>query len=260
AELLLEERTPREIVAARIPAQERAPETVVHLAPPPARHFRSARLPSPATHLLSNGRYAVMITAAGSGYSTWDNLMITRWREDPTCDSWGSYLYLRDTASGDVWSAGVQPTGTEPDRCDVTFSEDRARIYRSDGSISTLLEVIVSPEDDAEIRHLSISNHGLRARQLEVTSYLEIVLAPGAADLAHPAFSNLFVQTEFASEVRGVLATRRPRKASDPAHWAAHVLAASSEGHGAVEYETDRARFLGRGRSVRNPVSVIDGR
>jgi cyclic beta-1,2-glucan synthetase len=260
AELLLEERTPREIVEARIPSQETSPATVIQLAPAPARQFRTARLPSPATHLLSNGRYTVMITAAGSGYSSWENLAITRWREDPTCDAWGSYLFLRDTATGEIWSAGTQPAGKEPDRYEVVFSEDRARIHRTDGSISTLLEVIVSPEDDAEIRRLSITNHGLRARQLEITSYQEIVLAPPAADLAHPVFSNLFVQTEFAADVRGVLATRRPRKGSDPANWVAHVLAVSSEAHRVVEYETDRARFLGRGRSVRKPLSVMDGR
>ena len=260
AELLLEERTPREIVEARIPAREASPTAVIHLPPAPARQFGTARLPSPATHLLSNGRYTVMVTTAGSGYSSWEHLAITRWREDPTCDIWGSYFFLRDTASGEVWSAGAQPVVREPDRYEVVFSEDRARIHRSDSSISTLLEIIVSPEDDAEIRRLSITNHGLRTRQLEVTSYLEVALAPAAADLAHPVFSNLFVQTEFAAEVRAVLATRRPRKDSDPANWMAHVLAVSPEDHGVIEYETDRARFLGRGRSVRKPVSVMDGR
>ena len=260
AELLLEERTPREIVAARIPTLETSDASVIHLAPTPARNFRTARLPTPATHLLSNGRYTVMITAAGSGFSRWEDLAVTRWREDPTCDGWGSYIFLRDTSSGEVWSAGKQPVGKEPDRYEVVFSEDRARIHRTDNSIATSLEVIVSPEDDAEIRRLSISNNGLRPRQIEVTSYLEVVLAAPAADLAHPVFSNLFVQTEFVPEVRGVLATRRPRKASDPTNWAGHVLAVFSDAHGVIEYETDRARFLGRGRTVRSPNSVMDGR
>jgi cyclic beta-1,2-glucan synthetase len=116
-----------------------------------------------------------------------EDLAITRWREDPTCDCWGSYIFLRDTNSGEVWSAGTQPIGKEPDRYEVVFSEDRARMHRVDNSILTSLEVMVSPEDDAEIRRLSISNHGLRARQIEVTSYLEVVLATPAADLAHPS-------------------------------------------------------------------------
>jgi cyclic beta-1,2-glucan synthetase len=201
-----------------------------------------------------------MITSAGSGYSRWEDLAISRWREDPTCDGWGSYFFLRDTANGEVWSAGLQPTGADPDRYEADFAEDRARILRIDGAISTVLEVLVSPEDDAEIRRLAITNRGTRTRELEITSYMEVVLAPAAADLAHPAFSNLFVQTEFVPEVRGILAWRRPRKASAPTYWAAHVLAASAESGGALEYETDRARFLGRGRTVRTPVSVLDGR
>jgi cyclic beta-1,2-glucan synthetase len=260
AELLLEERTPREIVAARIPPDEIQLAPVLELAPAPARHFVTARLQSPATHLLSNGRYAVMITTAGSGYSNWEGLAVTRWREDSTWDGWGAFIFLRDAADGTVWSAGYQPTGTEPDRYDVVFAEDRARLRREDGSLSTLLEIIVSPEDDAEIRRLSLTNRGSRARQIEVTSYCEIVLAPAAADAAHPAFSNLFVQTEFVPEVRGVLASRRPRKSSEPHVWAAHVLSVFSDAQGQIQYETDRARFLGRGHTVRKPIAVMDGR
>jgi cyclic beta-1,2-glucan synthetase len=260
ADLLLQERTPRDVVASEFPSQESEPLRVVDLVAPASRRFHTAQLSSPASHLLSNGRYSVMITAAGSGYSTWNDLSVSRWREDPTCDAWGSYIFLRDAASGEVWSAGFQPVGAEPDHYDVNFCEDRARIHRVDGSISTTLEVLVSPEDDAEIRRLSISNDGPRPRELEITSYLEIALAPMAADAAHPAFSNLFVQTQFAHEVRGLLATRRPRKVSEAAIWAAHVLTTGPGVDGPLEYETDRARFIGRGHGVQRPVAVMDGR
>lgn len=260
-ELLLQERTPRGVAVTRPRAEEvKAAANVRELVPPMLRRFHSPHDPIPRTHLLSNSRYAVMITAAGSGYSRWRDLAVTRWREDVTCDSWGTYVFLRDTRSGDVWSAGYQPSGVEPDSYEVEFSEDRAEIVRRDGTITTTLEVAVSAEDDAEVRRVSISNLGSRAREIELTSYAEVVLAPPAADAAHPAFSKLFVQTEFVAGVGALLATRRLRSPGESQVWAAHLAVVEGETVGDVEFETDRARFLGRGHEIRTPVSVMDGR
>ncbi|MCJ7711025.1 MAG: phosphorylase, partial [Chloroflexi bacterium] len=260
-ELLLQERMPRDVLVARPRAEEvKSASDVRDLVPPVLRRFTSPHDAIPRTHLLSNGRYAIMVTAAGSGYSRWGDVAVTRWREDVTRDAWGSYLFLRDTHTGAVWSAGHQPSGTEADSYEVTYSEDRAEFSRRDGSISTVLTVVVSTEHDAEIRRVSLTNLGSRAREIELTSYAEIVLAPQAADVAHPAFQNLFVQTEFAPDIGALLATRRPRSADEPPIWAAHVVAVEEQPGGVIQYETDRARFLGRGRSVRSPASVIDGR
>ena len=260
-ELLLQERMPRDVLVARPRAEEvKSAADVRDLVPPVLRRFTSPHDAIPRTHLLSNGHYAVMVTAAGSGYSRWGDMAVTRWREDVTCDAWGSYLFLRDTHTGTVWSAGHQPSGTEADSYEVTYSEDRAEFSRRDGPISTVLTVVVSAEHDAEIRRVSLTNLGSRAREIELTSYAEIVLAPQAADVAHPAFQNLFVQTEFVPDIGALLATRRPRSASETSIWAAHVAAVEEQPAGVVQYETDRARFLGRGRSVRSPASVIDGR
>ncbi len=201
-----------------------------------------------------------MLTSAGCGYSRWHDLAVTRWREDPTRDDSGSCLFLRDIESGAVWSAGYQPSGVEPDYYAVSFTEDRAEFIRTDAALTTTLEVIVSPEDDAEVRRLSIMNAGNRMRDLEITSYSELVLAPPAADAAHPAFSKLFVQTEYAAKVGAILATRRRRSASDPEIWAAHHAVIEGETLGKPELETDRARFLGRGRDIREPVAMMDGR
>jgi cyclic beta-1,2-glucan synthetase len=260
-ELLLQERPPRDVSVARPRVDEvKAAANVRDLVPPMLRRFHSPHDLVPRTHLLSNGDYAVMITSAGSGYSRWRNLAVTRWREDVTCDPWGSYIFLRDARSGEVWSAGFQPSGAEPDRYEVTFSEDRAEITRRDGTITTTLDVAVSPEDDAEVRRVSISNLGRQAREIELTSYAELVLAPQAADLAHPAFSKLFVQTEFVAEVGTLLATRRRRSHGEPEIWAAQLAVVEGEAVGNAEFETDRARFIGRGHGMRTPVSVIDGR
>src|SRR6185369_456803 len=223
-ELLLQERTPRDVAVARPWAAEaRSAATIREIEPTSVRRFASAHDATPATHLLSNGRYAVMVTSAGSGYSRWRDLAVTRWREDPTCDDWGSYVFLRDVRSGGVWSVGFQPSGAEPDEYDVAFLEGRAEIVRRDGTLTTMLEVLVSAEDDAEVRRVSISNSGTSEREIEVTSYAELVLTAQGADLAHPAFSKLFVETEYLANAGAILATRRRRAPSEPEVWAAHL-------------------------------------
>ena len=260
-ELLLQERAPRDVVAARTWAADVKTETVERdLNAPVGRRLTGAHQPTPATHLLSNGRYTTMITAAGSGYSRWGNVAVTRWREDATSDDFGSYVFLRDVRGGTVWSAGFQPAGAEPDRYNIVFNEDSGEISRQDGTLTTSLEIIVSAEDDAEVRRVSISNTGFRVREIELTSYMELSLAPQADDIAHPAFAKLFVETEYLGESGVILATRRRRAPTEPEIWAAHLSVVEGEVVGKIDIETDRARFLGRGNSVRNPISVMDGR
>jgi cyclic beta-1,2-glucan synthetase len=201
-----------------------------------------------------------MLTAAGSGYSRWREVALTRWREDPTCDPWGYYVFLRDVVEGRVWSAGYQPVGSQPDSYDAAFFEDRAKITRRDGSILTSTEILVSPEDDAEVRRVSVTNEGNRTREIELTTYAELVLAASAADSAHPAFSKLFVQTEFIAESGTLLATRRVRDSGEPEVWVALISVLEGEAIGGLQFETDRARFLGRGHELRNAVSIVDAR
>jgi cyclic beta-1,2-glucan synthetase len=260
-ELLLQERTPRDVSVAHPRAEE------VHNAArvrdsdqPQLRRLHGAHSATPQVHLLSNGRYAVMLTAAGSGYSSVRDLALTRWREDGTRDDSGSYIFLRNVESGEVWSAGYQPSGVEPDSYEVTFTEDRAEFIRVDGTLTTTLEIVVSPEDDAEVRRVTISNSGARVQDIELTSYGELVLAPRGGDAAHQTFSKLFVQTEYVAKVGAILATRRRRAANEPEIWAAHYAIVEAEVVGDAQIETDRARFLGRGRGVRTPIAVMDGR
>src|SRR6202035_3361936 len=154
-ELLLQERTPRDVLVTQPRAgEEPVAARVRELIPPVLRRFTTPHTPTPRTHLLSNGRYTVMLTAAGSGYSRWQNVAITRWREDPTRDCWGTYIFLRDEQTGNVWSAGHQPTGVDPDSYEATFYEDHAEFIRRDRSLATMLEVVVSSEDDAEVRRV----------------------------------------------------------------------------------------------------------
>ena len=260
-ELLLQERTPRAVAVARPRAEEVSSHLHVRdFVPPVLRRFGSPHDHIPRTHLLSNGRYSVMITAAGSGYSRWLGRDVTRWREDSTRDAYGTYVFLRDAGSGRTWSAGYQPSGAAPDSYEAVYSEDRAEIRRRDGAIATTFEVVVSAEDDAEVRQVSVTNLGTRPRQIEVTSYAEVVLAPPGTDEAHPAFSNLFVESEFVPRLEALVATRRPRSSEEKRLWAAHVSTVEGSAVGGVQYETDRARFLGRGRHARTAGSIVDGR
>ncbi|WP_236611926.1 GH36-type glycosyl hydrolase domain-containing protein [Phenylobacterium zucineum] len=261
AELLLHERMPRDVRPATAAAE--LANTPLPEAPEPTlgRRYTSPHGASPATHLLSNGRYSVLLTAAGAGYSRWRGQALTRWREDGVRDDWGAFLYLRDMRSGQVWSAGYQPTAAEPSDFGVTFFADRAEYWRRDGELLTELVVLVSAEDDGELRRLTLTNTGDAEREIEITSYGELALAPDAADVAHPAFSKLFVDTEHQATVGGaLLATRRRRAPDEPEIWAGHLAVVEGEGLGKPEFETDRARFLGRGRDVRAPAAVMEGR
>jgi cyclic beta-1,2-glucan synthetase len=259
-ELLLQERVPRGLPVAAAEARLPRPAASAHpTAPAPMRRFHGPHDATPRTHLLGNGRYAVMLTAAGSGCSRWLDTAITRWREDATTDAWGSWCYVRDRSTGATWSAGYQPTAVEPDSYAVAFAEGRAEITRRDGAIVTTLEVAVSPEHDAEVRRVSVTNHGA-ACELELTSYAEVVLTQPAADAAHPTFARMFVQTEHVAGIGALTATRRRRSPAEPELWAAHLAVVEGTIVGSRQFETDRARFLGRGNTARAPIALADGR
>ena len=209
---------------------------------------------------LSNGNYAVMIADSGSGFSRWHDLAVTRWREDPTVDGWGSYMLLRDEDSGALWSACQQPYGHRTPDDTVEFSPGRARFSRRHHSVHSVLDVAVASASDTELRRLTLSNHGDRTRSLSVTTYAELVLGAIGADNAHPAFSKMFVQTEWDAAHATLLATRRQRDASEPAIWAAQALRVQGAAAGTANaYETDRARFLGRGHGLRDALAMQPG-
>jgi len=258
-ELLLQERVPKkgaslhphaaEVSAAARPAAAEAGAIM--------RVFSDPNTAIPEVHLLSNGRYHVMATHAGGGYSRWRDLAVTRWREDATCDCWGTFIYLRDRDTGRYWSTAYQPTLRRADHYEAIFVQARAEYRRRDQAIEAHTEISVSPEDDVEIRRVTLTNLSSLTRQIEVTSYAEVVLAPLNADLAHRAFSNLFVQTEILPERQAILCTRRRRTPGEQVPWMFHLLAAPGAVADQPCYETDRARFIGRGRTAANPV-VLD--
>ncbi|MBA3581269.1 MAG: cyclic beta 1-2 glucan synthetase [Gammaproteobacteria bacterium] len=262
--LLLQERTPK-ISIFQPHIDEHAEGSAMFEEGKTSAHTPiGADTPTPEVQLLSNGRYHVMLTNAGGGYSRWKDLAVTRWREDSTCDNWGTFIYLRDIADGDIWSATHQPTLKRAQTYSVLFSEGRAEYCRRDHDIETYSDIVVSPEDDIELRRVRITNHSHRYRTLDFTTYAEVVMALPAADMTQPSFSNLFVQTEILPGGHAILCTRRPRSVEEKAPWMFHLLATHRNDNdnngsiGVLSSTTDRLEFIGRGRTLVSPLAMTE--
>jgi len=257
AELLLHERVPKD-TAVLYPheleaSQERDSAVVVEAT---MRVFTDPNVGPPEVHLLSNGRYHVMVTNTGGGYSRWNDTAMTRWREDPTRDCWGTFFYLRDVDSGAFWSPTHQPTLETKSAYEAIFSQGRAEFRSRLHEIETHTEIAVSPENDVEVRRITFTNHSDETHTIEVTSYAEIVLNSAAADLAHPAFSNLFIHTQIISQQNAILCSRRPRTKKEKPPWMGHVLLVHGNEIGSVSFETDRAQFIGRDGNLTAPAAL----
>ncbi len=252
--LLLQERVPQ--TTGFYSAATDMQDVTTVLTPTEMRVINTSDTPSPEVQLLSNGSYHVMLTNAGGGYSRWKDIAITRWREDSTCDNWGSFCYIRDLDAGSFWSTSHQPTLKLADQYAAVFSQGRVEFRRVDNAIETHTEIIVSPEDDIEIRRIHIINRSRKKRKIDITSFAEVVLNAQNADTAHPAFSNLFVQTEILSQQHAIMATRRPRSHDEQPPWMLHMMKFNSTHTTDISYETDRDKFIGRGNSIADPKAM----
>lgn len=258
-EPLLYERIPVSPAMVRVPIEGR-PEAGVtgqEVAPSVSR-FVTPDTPTPKTLILSNGRYGLMITNAGGGYSRWNDIDVTRWRSDTTLDRYGTFCYLRDLDTDHFWSTTYRPTLRAPESYTVSLAIDRAEIGLSTDGIDTDTEIAVSPEDDVEIRRVTLVNRSNRRRHLEITSYVELALAPHAADRQHPAFNKLFVQTEYLPRECALVATRRSRDPDEAPVFVGHLVTFDDGREGTAQFETDRARFIGRGRTNLDPAAMHD--
>jgi cyclic beta-1,2-glucan synthetase len=256
AALLLHERVPNvepiQIQASEVAEASRPLDD--HKGVP--RVITTPNTPRPEVHLLSNGRYSVMLTNAGGGYSRWKNLAVTRWREDPTCDNWGTFCYVRDVEKKTVWSASFQPTLQAPSLYEAIFPEAKVEFRRRDFGIEMHTEITVCPEDDIELRRFSLTNLTSERRIVELTSFAEVALATQAADEAQPAFSNLFVQTEIMRSKQAILAHRRPGADKNETPVLLHMMSVPENGSSKVSFETDRNQFIGRGRTLVHPLAM----
>jgi cyclic beta-1,2-glucan synthetase len=257
AELLLHERIPRRLVLQE-PQETRSDEALPdpEVESPAVREFDRTDTPRPHIALLGRQPYTIMVSHCGSGYSRYEELAVTRWRADGTADSTGQFCYVKDVTMGRAWSVAHQPVCAPADWYRALLATDRVTFHRSDGGIETRTEIAVVPQDAAEVRCVTVTNHGQEPREIELTSYGEIVLGLPDAERAHPAFANLFVETEWHEWCTAITATRRPRSATEASLWCVHVVDTGKERVGAVSCETDRARFVGRGSTTRDPASL----
>jgi cellobiose phosphorylase len=259
-EPLLHEHIPEQILptTGEVPEERPLPRTIPIL--DSAVGTQTPDIASPRIHLLSNGTCSVMVTNSGGGYLRWLDLDVTRWRADTTCDALGAVCYIRDLESDTIWSNTHQPVRSPERRYSWSFTPDKAEFRRRSGPCETFTEIVVSAEDDAEVRRITLVNISRKSCRLELTTYLELALAPHRADRAHPAFSKLFIETEWLPRCEALLAHRRLRAPDEQPIWAAHLLVPeSSSVTGTTQFETDRAQFLGRGRTQENPVALGRG-
>ena len=256
--LLLQERVPKAAAVYWHTAEFSDIRTTAGAPETPVSVFSSPDTPLPEVQLLSNGRYHVMITNAGGGYSRWKDISVTRWREDSTCDNWGAFCYIRDVTSGEFWSTAFQPALKQTENYEAIFSEARAEFRCRKNGLDLHTEIAVSPEDDIELRRLTIANRSWTRRTIDVTSYAEVVLTSPAADALHAAYSNLFVQTEIILQRQALLCTRRPRSSDEQVPWMLHLMAVHGADVGDISYETDRMRFIGHGNNLVNPQAMSE--
>lgn len=255
--VLLHERVPRRLVTQ--PPQRVRPDEALPASGAPSsvtRDIATQQDTAPRVALLGSEPYTVVLNHSGSGYSRYAGLAVTRWHADSTRDATGQFCYIKLLDTGRMWSVFHQPVCAPADASHACLAADQVTMYRRDGDIETRTSVTVATGDSAEVRTVTLTNTGREVRELELTSYAELVMAPLDADRAHPAFSNLFVETEWHAWCNAITATRRPRASGDPRLWCVHVMNTGADRLGEVSCETDRARFLGRGRTVRNPIAM----
>jgi len=260
--LLLQEKVPRATIfyahTAEVIQKNAGTQSV------PVRRISTPNTPVPEIQLLSNGRYQVMISNAGGGYSRWKDLSLTRWREDGTVDGNGVFCYIKDVERDVFWSNTYQPTLSVPKNYEAVFSQGHVEFMRNDYGFITKTEIVISPEDDIEMRRVRITNKSNATRTLEVTSYAEVVMAAQAADESHQAFSNLFVQTEINPQHKSIVCTRRPRSEGEQPPWMFHLMDVHGVSIETVSYETDRMEFIGRCNTLADPkamhVSELSGK
>ncbi|MBI5954738.1 MAG: hypothetical protein HY865_24025 [Chloroflexi bacterium] len=262
-DLLLQEKTP-----IRAPVENPRPKEIgvvhpVHAALPLASWEVKPGVASPQVHFLSNGDYSLLIDSAGGGFARWHQVDLTRWRADSTLDEYGSWIYIKDRTTNQLWSAGLQPVAAQPASQTVRFYPHTVEFIRKDGDIATRMEIVIAPEVDVEIRRVTLTNHGESECDLELTSYAEVILSPQSADQRHPAYNKLFIESEFIPEGNILLFRRRPRSADEKSVYLAHfvvsepVIASERKYFEIDGYETDRDRFIGRGNTQRGPAALM---
>ena len=257
ANLLLQEKVPKDVIYTKDNKEKvKADKKIVFENIDTSRYLKKIALDIPQTHILTNGSYSTMLTDRGLGYSKYKNIFISRWRNDYISSIYGNIFYIKDVGDNKVWSSTYLPDIKKPDSYSITFAGDKAKFIRKDGDIETHQEVVISPEDNVEIRRITLINHEEKEKEFEITSYFELIDGDLRGDVAHRAYSNLFVETFCKDEI--LLANRRKRRKEEKNRWIFNTSTIDGEGIGGMEYETDRNEFISRGRTLEAPRAVTE--
>ncbi len=258
-ELLLHERFPDRVatIVPHEPELETIQREELPKEEPGLEVVTSPNTTAPRVRVLSNGRYSVMIDSSGGGFSSFDrSTLLTRWREDPTSNPLGTFVYVNDVKTGASWSSAYQPSRAEPDSYEAIFSPGRAEFKRFDQKVFVHTEITVAPEDDVELRRVTVTNLGDTERELDVISYLEPVLNHKRADSAHPAFSKLFIGAEVLRDHDAIMFSRRPRTENERELFFFHRVTLKTS-YAPIVFETSRADFIGRGCDLSRPAALV---
>ena len=261
ADLLLQEKIPH-----GVPAQDPYAEQVkgIQRLTPVQEEIIPWRVPVqtpiPQVNLLSNGAYNVLLTNMGGGYSSWNDIDLTRWQPDGVLDPWGTWIYIQDIGGdpqnrGKPWSAAHQPIPGNAADMQVTYFAHMVVFRRTENEVTSTMEITVAPDDPVEIRRLHLHNNIGDTRDLRLTSFGEVILSPQSADTRHPAFNKLFIESEFFPELDLQIFIRRPRSNLETPIYMGHMLVAPGN-HAAIRHEADRYQFLGRNQSLRSPAAL----
>ncbi len=260
AELLLQEKAPRDIPVMSGKDESNTPASIQDdLMRPVIRKVDDPASRERELVFLSNGHYSLMLTATGAGYARWNGLSVSRWKPDPTEDRWGNFIFLRDTATNEWWSATAEPKSVEGEAVRVEFADEKAVFTKVLGELLSEVECIVATEHDAEARRLTLFNMGAEDRFIEVTSYMEPVITSDETDNAHPAFARMFVRTEIDKRGDVIRAERNKRDPNEPNMSIAHLIVDNAGDTRHTEFETERRAFIGRGRSLSNAAAFDPG-
>ena len=255
---LLHERAPREVSDLLTPSAGPPPQALRRRPPGLLRDVVPGSNALEPTHVLSNGRYHVSLRANGAGHSRWGAAGITRWRDDALRDQQGSFCYLRWDQQPSPVSITQHPAPDPAAHYRSVFHADRVCFDAAWPELQAHVTVWVSPEDDIEFRQIELRNLSPRTLDIELLSAFEVTLADARADEAHPAFSNLFVGAQWQPSHQALVFTRQPRLASEQGLLMAHFVAERDAQVVAVQVQTNRQRWIGRNRSVSDPLADVD--
>jgi len=256
ANVLLQERMPEKMIVTKEKKEKIDTLKYVETGEYEQRVYNKiGRSELPISNVLSNENYTIYMDQFGQGFSKHNDIYLNKYRK--TNESFnGICFYIKDVKNKNLWTNTLKPNISTPSKYIVNFAPDRNKYLRTDGLIDTITKITISPDDDVEIRQIELKNNSNEEVYLEITSYFEPILSRIDDHIAHPAFCNLFLSYEYIEELNGIMIKRRSRDKSKNDKYALVLFFPDEDILGDYEYEIDKTKFIGRDRSILNPIAL----